>query len=656
MQVEIQKSKTTLLEAKDLCFRYPDSSFDLQIPKLEVVSGEIHSLIGANGSGKSTLLRIMAQILKPDSGGLNLQVPGKNAHQPKDWAKVVAFLPQEVTPIFSISVLETVMLGRHPWKSGLGFTDKQDLKICLDAMERTEVLHLRDRLLENLSGGEKQRVLLASVLAQEPQIILLDEPTHFLDVHHQSQVFQLLRSEAERGTAILIATHDLTLAGHFSDRISLLKHGRLEVQDTPEKVLQEKFLKSAYGSDLRVIQDPEFNLPCVLPSIDASLRSQGREQLPEDLQDQALVESGSRLRPCERKLNESNNDQIPTLTISRYFKVLSLFAAFFIAALLVTPTVGFENLNLFKTLPELINTPKENWSISAQILSLRLPRILMGVLAGMTLGCIGASFQSLLKNPLAEPYTLGLASSASLGAVIALSFPLLSFKFGPISGVQSWALAFALLNVTFLWLVSKKFATAHRHTSLILLGITWGLISGGFIMLVRFLSNPLTMRALDQWMVGGLDVASWREVFPVFPFLIPGLALVLMSIRDLNQLEFGDEVARSRGVDSSRVQREILFGGSLAVAAVVAVVGPIGFVGLLVPHLVRRLIGSDQRLVLPCSMLTGAALLLIADAVARSLSIGGKGAELPVGILTSLIGGPIFLGLFLLKSQRREIR
>jgi ABC-type Fe3+-siderophore transport system permease subunit/ABC-type cobalamin/Fe3+-siderophores transport system ATPase subunit len=625
MQTETQISKTTLLGAQDISFRYPDSSFDIQISKIDVVSGEIHSLIGANGSGKSTLLRIIARILKPDSGHVNLHVPDKDADHPNDWAKVVAFLPQEVTPIFSITVIETVMLGRHPWKSGLGFTDERDLEICLDAMKRTEILHLQDRAFENLSGGEKQRVLLASVLAQESKIILLDEPTHFLDVHHQSQVFQLLRSEAKRGTAILIATHDLTLAGHFSDRISLLKSGRLEIQDAPKKVLQEQFLRNAYGSDLRVIQDPEFNLPCVLPNINQNQNVVGAQFIAPS----------------------SHSTPPPTLTFSRYLKVLSLFAIFFIAALFITPTVGFENLNLFKTLPELFNTPKDHWSISAQILSLRLPRILMGVLAGMTLGCIGASFQSLLKNPLAEPYTLGLASSSSLGAVVALSFPALSFKLGPISGVQSWALGFALLNVAFLWFVSKKFSSTQRHVSLILLGITWGLISGGFIMLVRFLSNPLTMRALDQWMVGGLDVASWREVFPVFPFLIPGLGLVLMSIRDLNQLEFGDEVARSRGVDSSRVQREILFGGSLAVASVVAVVGPIGFVGLLVPHLVRRLIGSDQRLVLPCSMLTGAGLLLIADAFARSLSIGGKGAELPVGILTSLIGGPIFLGLFL---------
>jgi iron complex transport system permease protein len=189
-------------------------------------------------------------------------------------------------------------------------------------------------------------------------------------------------------------------------------------------------------------------------------------------------------------------------------------------------------------------------------------------------------------------------------------------------------------------------------TGVLLMGVILAFFSSALILLVRFMSNPLEVVAMDQWMLGGLSVSGWGEVFPSLPFLIVGLMMLAWHIQALGQIEFNEEVARARGIKVARVQKIILVGGSLVTAAVVSVVGPIGFIGLLVPHLVRKILGTDPKWVFLGSMWVGGSLLVLADTLARSIPLLGRGAELPVGLLTTLMGAPLFLMLLLRRNEK----
>ncbi len=622
------------LSASKLKFSY-NGGFSLQVESLDLRPGEIHALIGPNGCGKSTLLRLMLGMIKPASGNVRLDDVEILSLPVQEVARRAAFLPQQTTPVFAARARDVVLLGRHPWNRGLGLPGEEDRLIACEAMQRMRVDALQDRFLDTLSGGERQRVMLASILAQQPRVILLDEPTSSLDIHHQVEVFQLLREEAKRGVGILVVTHDLTLAGHFADRITLMNAGRIVCTGKAAEVLREETLRPVYGVNVRVVTSPADGMVSVIPSVD-----RGRDGPPgRPLRNGAP--GGRALPPAEK--NSMSSWKSYALTIA-------LFAAAGVVAVMLSPHFGAEKINFMQGVREMFSIPRGEWGVSAGILALRLPRVVLGLLAGIALGGAGAAFQSALRNPLAEPYTLGIASASSLGAVIALSCPAISFSIGFMNGTQVWAMGLALCGVLFLQIACRR-GWGHSLTGLLLTGFTMGLVSAALIMLVRFLANPLTARAMDQWMVGGLEVSGWRDVTPCLPFWLIGVVLVLIHARELNQVEMGEEMARGRGVDAEKVRRRVLVGGSLATAAVVAVTGPIGFVGLLVPHMVRRIVGTDERLVVPCSMLAGAAVLVLADAAARSITLSGRGAELPVGILTSLIGGPVFLFLLLRRKS-----
>ncbi|MFZ4695053.1 MAG: iron chelate uptake ABC transporter family permease subunit [Verrucomicrobiia bacterium] len=626
-----------LLTARDLRFGYPaegSAGFALHLDTIEVRPGEIHALIGPNGCGKSTTLRLLAGILPLGRGEVALGGRPLARIPRHDLARDLAFLPQQVTPLFPASVAEIVLLGRHARQSGLGIATPRDREVAARALHNFGLEAYAARPFDSLSGGERQKALLASVMAQEARIVLLDEPTTALDLHHQAELLRILRRAAAGGTAFLVATHDLTLAAQFADRVTLLVGGRRDATGTPAEILTEARLGAAYGESLRVVPDPTSGAPIVLP------HSRGAHA--------ARVPCTAEV-PGEPPGTAPGPGALPVqiLTLGRFSSTL---VAFIFAALLacgIAPFFGAEPISVGRAFHEMTSLDSSRWEIGTHILALRIPRVAMAALAGMALACVGAAFQSVLRNPLAEPYTLGVAGAAALGAVIPISLPALSFSAGPFSGVQVWALAFSLGSVFLLARLCRLGWVGRSVTGLLLAGITLGLTSSALILLVRFAANPLTVSALDRWMMGGIEVTGWRDVTAAAPFVFAGIAALLLRARDLNQLEFGEETALGRGVEAARAQRWILVGGSLATAGVVSVTGPIGFVGLLVPHLVRRLTGSDLRLVLPGSLFAGAALLVIADTAARSISIAGRGAELPVGILTSLVGGPLFLALLM---------
>jgi len=274
---------------------------------------------------------------------------------------------------------------------------------------------------------------------------------------------------------------------------------------------------------------------------------------------------------------------------------------------------------------------------------LRVPRVVLGLLAGGSLAMTGAALQVVLRNPLAEPYTLGVASGGALGAVIAIMLPGLAVSLGPLSSVQLFSLAGCGLALGLIYALARR-PQGISMSMLLLAGVTVGILCGALILLVRFLAKPTILVAMERWVMGGLDVFGYRDLGALLPLLLPGLGLLVMQTPSLNHLSLGGEMAAGHGVDVAAVHREVFLGAGLATAAAVSVAGPIGFVGLIVPHAVRRLSGYDHRIVLPASFLLGGAFLVACDALAR---LAVAPAEMPVGILTALVGGPIFIHILL---------
>ena len=288
--------------------------------------------------------------------------------------------------------------------------------------------------------------------------------------------------------------------------------------------------------------------------------------------------------------------------------------------------------------------------IAAQILALRLPRVCLGWIAGAGLAVAGAAFQGLFRNPLATPYTSGVVAAASLGAATVILCP--GMKFGVLGslGVGAAALAAALVETGLLALLTLRSAGLHME-GILLAGITFNFLATALLLLLRALTAaPLQLLYLDRWLMGGLDVVGW-DWLPLIPAAAAGVAVLLFFAPALDQLALSHDLAASRGVRVAWTTAGTLLAAALVTAAVVAAVGPIGFVGLLVPNAVRSLLGASHPRLLLGSLFAGGGFLVLCDAAVRLLSAGRAGGELPVGVLTALLGGPLFL-ILLVRSLR----
>jgi iron complex transport system permease protein len=273
---------------------------------------------------------------------------------------------------------------------------------------------------------------------------------------------------------------------------------------------------------------------------------------------------------------------------------------------------------------------------------LRIPRVLLALLAGAGLAVSGLSFQTLFRNPLAEPYTLGIASGAALGAVLALRVESAETLLGlPLVAACSFAGALGATGLVAGLSLRRRGA---ETPTLLLAGIAVSLSCSALILFLQYLADSTQTFRMVRWMMGGLAVVGYGEVLWLLPWVLAGGA-VLLSLRwDLNLLLIGEELAASRGVDLPRLRLQVLLASSLMIGALVAVAGPIGFVGLMVPHILRRWVGHDHLLLIPACLLGGGAFLTLCDLAARTLMAP---AELPVGVLTALLGGPFFLWLLI---------
>jgi ABC-type Fe3+-siderophore transport system permease subunit len=321
------------------------------------------------------------------------------------------------------------------------------------------------------------------------------------------------------------------------------------------------------------------------------------------------------------------------LTTRRLVGSLALLVAALVATLVAGAAIGSSGFGLGGLFA--------GDETSTTILRLRLPRLLLAAIAGAALGAAGAVFQAILRNPLADPYILGVSGGAALGAFAATAAGLTAIA--PALPVRpAAAFAGAALTVAFLFALSRAGGRVASYPML-LIGVVTNTVYLAIILFIQTLVELTRLHGLRIWMMGTIPLEAYDVIAPVGVVTAIGIAALALYGRDLNLMSAGEETARALGVGVERTRVGLVLVASLVTALVVAVTGPIGFVGLIVPHVARLIFGPDHRLLVPASALSGAIFLAAADTAARTLMAP---TELPVGVITALCGGPFFLWLY----------
>jgi iron complex transport system permease protein len=258
------------------------------------------------------------------------------------------------------------------------------------------------------------------------------------------------------------------------------------------------------------------------------------------------------------------------------------------------------------------------------------------------------AFQAIFRNPLATPFTLGVASGASLGAAVYMRLGLAIGVFG-VSGVSLFAFGGAVLSILLVYGLTRIKAGFSIGTML-LAGVALNFFFSSAILFTQYMSDFTDSTRILRWTMGGLEIMGYEAVLNMAPFVISGAAIILLLTHELNLLMTGEELAISRGANVGKIKKILFFATSLMVGGVVAMCGPIGFVGMMVPHICRLMIGADHRYLTPATILFGGAFLTLCDMLARTLIAP---AEMPVGIITALLGGPFFIWLLLGRASSR---
>ena len=320
------------------------------------------------------------------------------------------------------------------------------------------------------------------------------------------------------------------------------------------------------------------------------------------------------------------------------------FGTLAIVTCMLAPLVGTTPISLARALDPSIPFDQ---NVDAQIFFVaRLPRVLAGALVGSALAAAGVVFQAMLRNPLATPFTLGVSAGASLGAMLVIIFGG-ALALGPFSTVPAASFAGAAAATAVVYWLATRQGHAISTSVLLLAGVTLNSFLSAIIMFVQYLADFAQVFRAARWIMGDLDVGGYDTLIASLPLVIAAFALFALLPSSLNLLSVGRDAAAARGVDVPRAQRLAFFSASLATSAAVSLAGPIGFIGIVVPHLVRLLVGVDHRIVLPASALFGAAFLVSCDLLSRTVLAP---VEIPVGIVTAMIGGPFFLWLLVRKS------
>ncbi len=280
------------------------------------------------------------------------------------------------------------------------------------------------------------------------------------------------------------------------------------------------------------------------------------------------------------------------------------------------------------------------------IMNIRLPRVVLASLVGAALAAAGAGFQGLLKNPLADPYTLGISSGASVGAVVTLFFGIQLPVIGRFT-LPFLSVAAAVAVIFFVLFFARLVHPSLTVTALILTGIIFSSFFGALISLMIALTGD-DLKPIVHWLLGSVSMRGWSYIALFLPFFIGGICGLLLNARELNVMTYGEEKARLLGVNVKRSKYVVLLAGSILTGSAVAVSGTIGFVGLVIPHFIRLLSITDHRHLLPLSMLNGASFLVLSDLLSRTII---EPSELPIGIITALVGAPVF-GFILIRRYQ----
>jgi len=336
---------------------------------------------------------------------------------------------------------------------------------------------------------------------------------------------------------------------------------------------------------------------------------------------------------------------VKALDARRAAGVLAALAVLLAACVLAGLAAGPSGIAPARVVAALLGT--EPGGAAADIVwRVRLPRVALGALVGAALAGAGVVFQALLRNPLADPFVLGVSGGAALGGILVLA---LGKAVGLGQGAVPAAAFAGALGATALLYAAAGARARFSPTQLLLTGVVFNAFASAAILVVASLAGLTEGTRIFLWLIGSLASVRNDVVLPVAGFLAAGLACAIWLARSLNLLALGEESARQLGADVEREQRLLLLATSLMIGAAVAASGLIGFVGLIVPHALRLLVGPDHRLLVPAAALAGAGFLVLCDTLARSL-LGGP--ELPVGALTALAGGPVFLWLLRRQGAR----
>lgn len=330
---------------------------------------------------------------------------------------------------------------------------------------------------------------------------------------------------------------------------------------------------------------------------------------------------------------------VPAPMAARVFRALAILTLILIASVALGLMVGSQRIDLSSLFSE------DSFS-HALFFRLRLPRVLMGLVIGSSLAVTGAALQALFRNPLADPYTLGVSGGGALGASIAIALGWSARVAGiPLVFVASFAGAMVAV-----WLVKTIARTGAvvLPGALLLSGVAVTLISAAGVLTIQYLTDPASALRILRWLIGNLDVVGLDPIWRMLVVLVPAWLALLAFSRQLNLLAIDEDTAATLGVNVRRCENMVHALCALIVGVAVSAGGSIGFVGLIVPHAVRMMFGEDLRIVLPGSLLLGAAFLILADALARTAL---PSSELPVGAITGLLGGPAFLWLLRRRQQ-----
>ena len=309
--------------------------------------------------------------------------------------------------------------------------------------------------------------------------------------------------------------------------------------------------------------------------------------------------------------------------------------------LLTTGTILLSKLPLVEIAPEWAST------LETIVIDIRLPRVMLAGLVGAALAAAGATYQGLFRNPLADPYLIGVAQGAALGAVIGFLLPsgwhALGFGIIPLLAFTG-----ALISTTVVYLLARVGKTLPV-TTLILAGVALGALLSSIVSYL-IISSGDKLHSIMFWLMGSFSLSQWSEAIMVLPYMLVGLVVLLLYARSLNLMQLDEEQAQQLGINVERLKLILLGAATLITAAAVSFVGIIGFVGIIIPHAVRMIWGADYRFLLPLSILTGAIFLILADILARTVLAP---TEIPIGVITAICGAPFFL--YLLRRRKRVI-